>query len=495
MPQEAEDQRLTKGIENVEYGTNGSVEEHKTKTGATEGRAAMVAAIVYFLAVGEGYDFTVYSTVLVLLHEEFNIPAWTLGLLGAAHFIGMAIGAPSVGFVADGIGRKLSLCCACLFLVAGSLIIGFAPGIPVVLTGRIVMGVGFGLGIPLGGLYIVETAPSEKRGMLGAGFGACLAVGSAFGAAAGAALQDTWHDWRVMTLIGALLPCICMVSLLHPWFPESPRWLTSRGETQKALEALEVLNGIDREAAVVLQEGIKAELRDTDVTDNLKALTQVLRPGPKMCPRIMLAIAVPICMFLCAFVSMAIYLPVLLKEYFSRRFAVTVAGVISGTCAILGVLAVKLPDIVGRRPLLILGYAGIGLAFLMLSMAMSPYGFSDSSSFRGWWTIGWFAFAGFLFQMAVAPVSLFYPSEILPSEVRAMGMGIGSTIARLVGFCLTLSFPVLIAYSVWLTYGIFMFINLSTLLFMVAFAVETKGLNLEEVAALYGGEAKPSTDA
>lgn len=487
MSREAENQKLSDGGNNVEYGTNHALKELEGNSEATEGRATNCAVLVYFLAIGEGYDFGVFAAVLVLLLEDFSVSSWTLGLLGACHFIGMIVGAPSVGFVADVIGRKLALCCACLFLVAGSLIIGLAPSIPVVLTGRIVMGVGFGLGIPLGGLYIVEVAPSEKRGTLGAGFGACLAVGTALGSAAGALLQDTWNDWRVMTLIGAAMPCICMVALMHPWFPESPRWLTSRGESQKACEALEALNGIDREAALLLQQRIEAELRDGDVKDNLTAFTQVLRPAAEMRPRIMLAMAVPMCMFLCAFVSVVIYLPVLLKEFFSRRFAVTAAGAIAGTCALLGGLAVRLPDVVGRRPLLVLGYAGICFGFLMLSVAMSPYGFSKGTSFLGWWTIFWFAFSWLCFQTAVAPVTLFYPGEILSSELRAMGMGIGNTIARLVGFCATLLFPVLIAYSVWLTYGIAMISNVLITVFMLAYAVETKGLNLEEVAAIYAG--------
>eukprot|EP00747_Dinoflagellata_sp_TGD_P186626 gnl/TRDRNA2_/TRDRNA2_43750_c0_seq1.p1 gnl/TRDRNA2_/TRDRNA2_43750_c0~~gnl/TRDRNA2_/TRDRNA2_43750_c0_seq1.p1 ORF type:complete len:578 (-),score=58.50 gnl/TRDRNA2_/TRDRNA2_43750_c0_seq1:29-1762(-) len=453
---------------------------------STSARAIYVAYMVYVIAIGEGYDFAVFSTVLVRLQEVFGVDKSILGLLAACHYLGMIVGAPISGPLSDFCGRKKALSVTCGFLVVGCLIMGFAPNVGLIVVGRGVMGVGFGLGIPLGALYIVETAPADKRGSLGAGFGAMLSLGAALGGLGGALLLDTWQDWRVMILLGCILPTFPMILLFFRWFPESPRWLAKHGDRDGAVLALEQLNGCSREAAEqtfrAIEEQNRAEKASNGFAEDFQKL---LCPSPEHRPRVVAGLGTLMVMFCCGALVLVIYLPLLLRRDLGRRVAVLVSGMIISLTAIATLFFTRLPDVCGRRPLLVFSYALIAVMYLMLCWGASPLSIVEAGQPRGWWMAYFITIGACAFQIALAPVTLFYAGEILPSELRAMGLGFGTMLSRIIAFLVTFFVPIMLAANTWVTYLTFGTISFLIVCFILVYAVETKGVDLEKMDEVF----------
>jgi len=148
------------------YGTQGSDACPDLPKSPSGGRATPTAILVYLCAIGEGYDIGVFATVLVRLQEAFQISSKTLGILAAVLYIGAIVGACTAGPLADWVGRKKGLSVACIFLTLGTSMMALASGITSLIVGRIIMGIGVGLGVPLGGLYIVRFLRSTCVGPL-----------------------------------------------------------------------------------------------------------------------------------------------------------------------------------------------------------------------------------------------------------------------------------------------------------------------------------------
>jgi len=449
------------------------------------GRAIPTALFVYLCAIGEGYDLGVFATVLVRLQEVFGIHAATLGILAAVLFIGMVIGACSAGPLADWIGRKKGLSTACVFLTLGTSMMALAPGVPCIVAGRIIMGIGLGLGVPMGSLYVVEISPANIRGTLGSAFGALVVLGVAVGNMTGALLQDTWQDWRVMLLLGAIIPVPVGVGLFLPFFPESPRWLALQNRTEEARRALFHL--LTDEA--LIEKTLRDVSKEAEHSgDESMRWQNVVCPSAANRPRVVASVGVVCCMFGCGHASLGIYLPIVLKPSLGRRMAVLVTGIISAAAALNGLACSKLPEIFGRRVVLLVSHAVHIFMFVQFTYAMSPWGF-EHGSLQGWWLAGSWTFGCFAYAAGIAPVSLLYAGEILPLDLRARGVGISNAGGRVVAFFVTLCLPVLMEMSKWMTYGGFLILNCCIWVFIYKVIVETRGVELEDMSKVYESKA------
>lgn len=89
-----------------------------------------------------------------------------LGAVNALYYFGAAVGALLQGYVADWLGRKLALAVAAgCSLVGGSLAAG-AVNIPMLITVRILHGIGLGMIICLVPVYLTEVSPAKWRGFV-----------------------------------------------------------------------------------------------------------------------------------------------------------------------------------------------------------------------------------------------------------------------------------------------------------------------------------------
>ena len=89
-----------------------------------------------------------------------------IALIVSIALIGAAIGALFSGSISDRLGRKPVIIVADLLFTTGSVIMAFAPSIPVLMIGRLTIGLGVGVASQIVPLYLSEVAPVEIRGKL-----------------------------------------------------------------------------------------------------------------------------------------------------------------------------------------------------------------------------------------------------------------------------------------------------------------------------------------
>lgn len=142
------------------------------------------------------------------------------------------------------------------------------------------------------------------------------------------------------------------------------------------------------------------------------------------------------------------------------------------------ILAMRLVDRVGRRPLLLVGAGAMSLSLFTLSMVFF------AEMLEGYWVLVFIL--GFIASFAVSfgPVVWVLISEIYPNNVRGIAVSLATLALWSANFVVTGTFPSMLAsWDGGLAFLFYAAINLGSLVFVWFFVPETKGLSLEELEA------------
>lgn len=190
-------------------------------------------------------------------------PVWDLGtyekasLIGAV-FLGMFVGALTLGRLADRVGRKKMFLINLAIYLVFSLIAAFSPNVWFLIVCRFIAGIGAGAEAALIPTYLGEFIPRHRRGrFIGLAFTLAF-VAYPIVALVGAPLAKTdflIEGWRWLMIIGS--SGIIVLLWMRRNMPESPRWLVSVGRTEDADAELRKIEDDVRRAT-------KAELPEPD---------------------------------------------------------------------------------------------------------------------------------------------------------------------------------------------------------------------------------------
>ena len=154
---------------------------------------------------------------------------------------------------------------------------------------------------------------------------------------------------------------------------------------------------------------------------------------------------------------------------------IVVTGVIN---LVFTILAMALVDRLGRRPLMILGCLGIGLAHLFCALAYHA-GWSAGKVL----TLTLSAIA--CYALTLAPVTWVLIAEIFPNRVRSLAVSVCVGALWTASFLLTYTFPTLYRSfgmgGTFLTYGM---ICVAGCILCATCVPETKGRSLEQIGAV-----------
>lgn len=219
-------------------------------------RLAATVALGGFLM---GFDSAVISGVVDPIRGTFGLDADQLGWAVSCLTLGATLAMAFAGPLADRIGRKpLLMITALLFAVsaAGS---ALAPTYSLLILARIVGGLGVGAALLIAPVYIAEIAPPARRGQLVSFNQLNIVLGFSAAFFSNFFLNDAGMSWRWMLGVEMVPAVLYFVLLLG--VPPSPRWLAAQGRDEEALGVLTSLNGpaVAAQAMVELRESLRKE--------------------------------------------------------------------------------------------------------------------------------------------------------------------------------------------------------------------------------------------
>ena len=386
-------------------------------------RAIITAGMGFFTSA---FDLTVIGTALALAGPEWmkgfladggtkaNF-AWMMGLVGSVSLAATFIGAIVFGTIADKIGRKSVYGIEAILMTIGALGSAFAGGPISMIIWRTIMGFGIGGDYPLSAVLMSEYANRESRGkMVGMVF-SCQALGFLAGPiviltmlSAGVSHELTW---RIALGLGAL-PALGVI-ILRRTMPESPRWLArAKGQAAAAAKSLSTYS-----------EGIaRAATRDT---------ASVVREPLAKYAMTLLGTAGCWFVFDYAYYGNTIGMPTIINSVAPHASMITSAAwnvLIFGIFAVPGyVVAFMFSDKLGRKFIQMLGFALMGLMFLLLGVI--PALAHNAAAF-----ITVFGLSYFFAEFGPNVTTFVLAAELYPVNLRTTGHGISAGIAKIGAF-------------------------------------------------------------
>ena len=447
-----------------------------------------------------GYDTGVISGTVGSLDSFFVIPKGLSetaasafkGFLVSSALIGCIIGGVFGGLVSKKLGRKNGLILAAiLFLISA-----FGSAMPEMFIGtlgeldhtfstvfivyRIIGGIGVGLASMLSPLYIAEIAPAKSRGKL-VSFNQLAIVGgfmivyfvNYFISRSGG--SDEWLNtigWRWM-FASEVIPAGLFLGLLF-FVPDTPRSLMLRNKPEEALKVLVKVNG-EEEGNRVLAE-IEASMND-------RTSGHILSFG-----WLVIIIGVLISVFQ-QFVGINVvlyYAPEIFKTIASGTDSALFMTIIVGVVNFLfTIIAVKTVDKYGRKPLMVIGAAGMAVAMLSLGFVF----FSGATGYLALFCMMLYVAS---FAMSWGPVAWVLLAEIFPNKIRGKALAIAVAAQWISNYLVSLTFPMMNdnsyltglfnhGFAYW-GYGI---MSVLAMLFILKYVPEQKGKKLEEMENLW----------
>ena len=430
-----------------------------------------------------GYDTAVISGAIGYLQEHFVLDAAMKGWAASSALVGCVIGVALAGMLSDGIGRRKTLIIsAVLFLISA---IGSA--VPRSLTEfiiyRIIGGLGVGAASMTSPMYIAEISPARVRGRMVSVNQFAIIFGmlvvyfvNYYIQGCGDEAWNTATGWRWMFGSEAI-PALLLLVLMF-LVPESPRWLSKRG---RADEARAVLTRVDG------PEHAKREMAEIESTlaDESASLGQLFRPGMRIV--LVIGVALAVLQQVTGINVFLYYAPEIFKSVAGTEMDVAllqtiVVGVVN---LLFTVIAIWTVDKVGRKPLMIIGAAGMGLSLTAIGLA------AYTGAIGAWLLIFMLGYIA-CFALSVGPVTWVILSEIFPTKIRGRAMGIAALCLWVANYIVSQTFPMMDGHPGLVArfnhgFPFFVYAVFCVVLVVVMWRLvpETKGRSLEEIEKMW----------
>ncbi|WOE75516.1 sugar porter family MFS transporter [Alterisphingorhabdus coralli] len=438
-----------------------------------------------------GYDSGVINGTVDGLQQAFDSDSVGTGFNVASMLLGCALGAFAAGRMADVFGRRrILLVSAALFLISawGS---GIAGGSTEFVFYRLLGGLAVGAASVLAPVYISEVTPASLRGRLSSiqqimiivGLTAAFLSNYIIAGAAGASTEIWWagyEAWRWMFWAELIPAGIFLFALLV--IPESPRFLVSKGEDAQAEAVLANVVGPDQAPAKV--DAIRTTLSE----DHRPQMSDLIdKNSGKIRTIVWVGIGLAVFQQLVGINVVFYYGAVLWQAVgFSEADALKI-NILSGTLSIASCLAaIALIDRIGRKPLLLIGSAGMVITLGAMAIAFSSGSFVDGALqlSDGAGLVALIAANAYaaLFNFSWGPVMWVMLGEMFPNQIRGSGLAVSGFAQWAANFGITLSFPVLLAgIGLAGAYGLYALAALISVFFVWIMVRETRGMELEEM--------------
>ena len=437
--------------------------------------------IFFFGALGGllfGYDTGVISGAILFITEDFGLSPFMQGAVVAALLLGAMLGAAFAGPMSDRLGRRNLIILAAITFTVGALGAAAAPSAGLLVAARFVIGLAVGSAALVVPLYLSEIAPTEIRGAIGS-LNQLMIVTGILAAFIVNAILASSGDWRLMLGLAAVPSLVLLVGMLR--MPETPRYLVKEGEHEEAHEVLEEVTQDGGESPKQKIQEIR-EVEEEESVDGLRGLLQERWVRPAL----LVAIGLAVFQQLIGINTIIYYAPTTLTSVGFGPESAIYLNLLIGTLNVLAtIVAIRIIDRVGRKPMLLFGLVGMVTSLAVLGLSSELLAKPDSSGDPAA-IVTFICLLGFIVSFAATwgPVVWVMLPEVLPLSVRGTAMGVAVCLHWFANFLVSQSFPIMLdswgAGPVFLGYA---GIGVIAFLFVKALVPETKGRSLEEIEA------------
>jgi len=455
---------------------------------------AVAAAVGGFLF---GFDSSVINGAVEAIEGEFELSATVTGLAVAVALLGCAAGAWAAGRLADRHGRtKVMLWGAILFFASG-LGSAFCFSVWDLILWRIIGGVGIGIASVIAPAYIAEIAPAAMRGRLGSlqqlaitiGIFAALLSDALFANTAGGASEPSilgLDAWRWMFLVSVVPAAVYGILALR--IPESPRYLVAAGRRDEARGVLASVVGHDEDP-----DQRVAQIEESIEHDRALAEQATVR-GPRLglLPIVWVGILLSVFQQFVGINVIFYYSTTLWQTVgFTEEDSFVASVITSVTNVLVTLIAIGLIDRVGRRPILLVGSAGMALSLGAMALAFTQATGSgeDIALAAPWGPVALIAANLFVvfFGASWGPVVWVLLGEMFPNRIRAAALGVAAAAQWIANFAITVTFPPLLdAFGPTIPYLMYAVFAALSFFFVMTKIPETKGVELEDMEDVKG---------
>ncbi|MCM3189447.1 sugar porter family MFS transporter [Bacillus subtilis] len=426
-----------------------------------------------------GYDTGVVNGALPFMAQpnQLNLTAFTEGVVASSLVLGAAFGSLFGGRLSDFKGRRKSLMYLSILFFFSTIGCVLSQNVTVIVFFRFLLGLAVGGASVIVPSYLAEMSPADRRGRIVTQNELMIVTGQflafVINAIIGNAFGGSSHVWRYMLVIAAL-PAIALwigVAIL----PESPRWLASKG---RQTDALQVLKKIRKNSIA------QKELNDITTYIEEEKKTEKIQFKDLRIPWIrrivILGIGIGVISQFTGINSIMYYGTKILQSSGFETKAALIGNVANGFIAVIAcVIGMSIINKVNRRLMFLTGLVGVTISLILIGVSslvlngspIFPYIILSL-------TVLYLAF----FQGAVGPLTWLMLSEIFPTCLRGLGMGIAVFCLWLSNFLVGLFFPVLLSgIGISATFFVFASFGILGITFIGRLLPETRGLSLEQI--------------
>jgi len=432
-----------------------------------------------------GYDWVVIGGAKPFFEKFFRLTSEAqIGWANSCALLGCLLGSLVSGGLSDRFGRKKLLLVSALLFAGSSVLTGWAGTFQTFVVWRIVGGVAIGMASNLSPMYIAEVAPAHMRGrlvainqltivfgVLGAQIANLLIADKVADGATAEMIRQSWNGqfgWRWMFTAVAVPSVLFFVGTL--FVPESPRWLVKNGRSEGARRILAKIGGqayADYEIGDIQNTLAQEDTQHVRFSDLL---------APKMRKVLWIGVALAVLQQWSGINVLFNYAEEIYRSagygVSDILFNIVLTGAIN---LVFTLLAIGLVDRLGRRPLMLIGCAGIGFSHVLIGAAYVMH-------LKGLAVLVFTLCSLGCYGLSLAPITWVLLSEIFPNRIRGAAISVAVSAMWVACFLLTYTFPILNgALGTAKTFWLYAAICFAGFFFVRARVPETKGKTLEQI--------------
>ncbi|KAL5364669.1 hypothetical protein BJX96DRAFT_188018 [Aspergillus floccosus] len=410
------------------------------------------------------------------------------GIIVSIYNLGCFSGCVVNFFLGDWLGRRRAMWLAMFWVIIGATLQTSAFGVPHMMVGRFVAGIGTGIETSTVPMYQAELCEADKRGKLVCSEPLLVSIGI---------VVSYFFDYGMSFVGGQIawrLPIACqmifafVVILLVFGLPESPRYCYQEGREEEGLQILSDVYGRPKDDPGILAE--QADILDAIAIEsrNGEYKWRNIFKQDEVCTgqRVLLAYGMQFMNQLGGINLIVYYIPSVLKNNVGLTYdlSMILGGCVQICFSIGSLFPTFFADRAGRRRPMMWGSMGLGICMMMVSILLSFKGKSNAHETASA-SVAFFFVYMLIHGASVNCIPWCYVPEILPLHARAKGTAIGVSSNWIWNFFVVMITPVIINRLQWQAYLIFMCTNFAFIPLVYFCYPEVANLSLEEIDFLF----------